>query len=95
MNNLRTDLPLKWVDLWLKYHEAQLPAFWSLLVGLQRRERRPPELQNALEQIFIGHPLLTTTAVEAVKQWRYLPTLLNGQAVEVITQIDVNFTLSH
>jgi hypothetical protein len=32
--------------------------------------------------------------VEAVKQWRYQPTLLNGETVEVITQIDVNFTLS-
>jgi protein TonB len=32
--------------------------------------------------------------LQAVKQWRYKPTLLNGQPVEVVTQIDVNFTLS-
>src|SRR5207245_1684589 len=39
---------------------------------------------GAIENLRVvsGHPLLTTTAVEAVKQWRYLPTLLNGQAVE-------------
>jgi protein TonB len=41
-----------------------------------------------------GHPLLIPAALEAVKQWRYKPTLLNGEPVEVITQIDVNFTLS-
>jgi len=33
-------------------------------------------------------------AIDAVRQWRYKPTLLNGQPVEVITTITVNFTLS-
>ena len=41
-----------------------------------------------------GHPLLIPSAQEAVKQWVYKPTLLNGEPVEVVTQIDVNFTLS-
>lgn len=41
-----------------------------------------------------GHPLLIPAATEAVKQWVYKPTLLNGEPVEVVTQIDVNFTLS-
>jgi protein TonB len=41
-----------------------------------------------------GHPLLVPSATEAVKQWVYQPTLLNGEPVEVVTQIDVNFTLS-
>jgi periplasmic protein TonB len=45
-------------------------------------------------QVMSGHPLLMPAAVEAVKLWRYQPTLLNGGPVEVITQIDVNFTLS-
>ena len=40
-----------------------------------------------------GHPLLVKAALEAVKQWRYQPTLLNGQPVEVETEIDVNFAL--
>jgi len=40
-----------------------------------------------------GHPLLVPSAQEAVKQWVYQPTLLNGEPVEVVTQIDVNFTL--
>lgn len=41
-----------------------------------------------------GHPLLVPAATEAVRQWRYQPTLLNGEPVQVVTQIDVNFTLS-
>jgi protein TonB len=41
-----------------------------------------------------GHPLLVPAAQEAVKQWLYKPTLLNGDPVEVATVIDVNFTLS-
>ena len=45
-------------------------------------------------QLVSGHPLLVPAAQEAVKQWVYKPTLLNGEPVEVITQIDVNFTLS-
>ena len=45
-------------------------------------------------QLVSGHPLLVPGATEAVKQWVYKPTLLNGEPVEVITQIDVNFTLS-
>lgn len=44
-------------------------------------------------QVLSGPPLLIQAAVDAVKQWRYSPTLLNGQPVEVVTQIDVNFTL--
>lgn len=45
-------------------------------------------------QVMSGPPLLVNAALDAVKQWRYRPTLLNGSAVEVITEIDVNFTLS-
>ncbi len=45
-------------------------------------------------KVVSGHPLLIPSALQAVKQWRYRPTLLNGTAVEVVTQIDVNFTLS-
>lgn len=42
-------------------------------------------------QLTSGHPLLVESAVKAVRQYRYRPTLLNGQAVEVVTQVDVNF----
>jgi protein TonB len=41
-----------------------------------------------------GHPLLVQAALDAVKQWRYQPTLLNGEPVEVDTEIDVIFSLA-
>jgi protein TonB len=44
--------------------------------------------------VISGHPLLTQAALDAVKQWRYKPYILNGEPVEVDTQITVNFTLS-
>jgi TonB family protein len=45
-------------------------------------------------EVISGHPLLIPSALEAVRQWVYQPTLLNGEPVEVVTQIDVNYTLS-
>ncbi len=45
-------------------------------------------------QVVSGPLFLVRAAVEAVKQWVYKPTLLNGDAVEVIAPITVNFTLS-
>jgi protein TonB len=41
-----------------------------------------------------GHPMLIQAAIEAVRQWIYHPTLLNGQPVEVLTVIEVNFVLN-
>ena len=45
-------------------------------------------------QLLTGHPLLVPSATDAVKQWIYKPTLLNGNPVDVVTQIDVNYTLA-
>ena len=44
-------------------------------------------------RVVSGHPLLTEAALDAVKQWKYRPTTLNGDPVEVITTITVTFTL--
>jgi protein TonB len=41
-----------------------------------------------------GHPMLAPAAIEAVKQWRYKPYLLNGEPVAVETTVMVNFSLS-
>ena len=41
-----------------------------------------------------GASALAQAAIEAVKQWRYRPYLLNGEPVELESQITVNFTLS-
>ncbi|MFZ0962351.1 MAG: energy transducer TonB [Terriglobia bacterium] len=44
-------------------------------------------------KVMSGHPWLARAAIEAVKSWRYQPTLLNSEPVEVLTEIDVNFRL--
>ena len=44
-------------------------------------------------EVVAGHPLLIPAAQDAVRQYRYNVTKLNGQPVEVVSQVDVNFTL--
>jgi len=46
-------------------------------------------------KVITGHPLLNEAAMEAVRQWRYKPQLLNGQPIEVITTITVNFSFAN
>jgi TonB family protein len=43
--------------------------------------------------VLSGHPLLVKAALDAVRLWRYRPTMLNGQPVEVETSITVIFRL--
>jgi protein TonB len=43
--------------------------------------------------VISGHPLLVQAALDAVRQWRYRPTMLNGEPVEVETSITVIFRL--
>jgi len=45
-------------------------------------------------KVLTGHPLLVKSALDAVQRWRYQPTLLNGDPVEVVPEIDVNFSLA-
>jgi periplasmic protein TonB len=44
-------------------------------------------------KVVAGHPLLVEAALTAARQWKYRPTLLNGQPVEVVSQVTVPFTL--
>ncbi len=45
-------------------------------------------------QAIDGHPMLVGAAIDAVRQWRYRPYILNGDPVEVETQVTVIFSLS-
>jgi TonB family protein len=45
-------------------------------------------------QILRGHPLLNEAAIDAVTQWEFTPTLLNGDPVQVQLTVTINFTLS-
>jgi protein TonB len=44
--------------------------------------------------VISGHPMLVRSAIDAVRQWRYRPYLLNNEPIEVETEITVNFTIS-
>jgi len=59
------------------------------LEGILGKDGRVRELR-----VISGHPLLAPAALEAVRQWIYKPTFLNGEPVEVVAPIDVNFTLN-
>jgi protein TonB len=52
--------------------------------------------QGGIENLTVlaGHPILVPAAIEAVRRWRYRPYILNGEPVEVETQITVNFSLT-
>jgi protein TonB len=62
------------------------------VVILQAQISKTGDIQNL--QLISGHPMLAPAAIEAVKQWKYKPYLLNGEPVEVDTQVQVNFTLA-
>ena len=61
-------------------------------VVLQAEISKNGDIENL--RLVSGHPMLAPAAIDAVKQWKYRPYILNGEPVEVETQITVNFTLS-
>src|SRR5579859_3296526 len=61
-------------------------------VILQAQISKDGNIENL--QLVSGHPMLAPAAIEAVKQWKYKPYLLNGEPVEVETTVQVNFTLA-
>jgi len=52
-----------------------------------------PDGHVAEAKVLRSIPLLDAAALDAVRQWQFTPTLLNGQAVPVIMTVTVNFTL--
>jgi protein TonB len=62
------------------------------VVVLQATIGRDGTIENL--RVSSGHPMLTSSAIDAVRQWRYRPYILNGEPVEVETQIIVNFSLA-
>ena len=70
-------------------------------IALQMRIEGPVDLLATISKagnitavkIIHGDPQLARAALEAVKQWKYKPYLLNGEPVEIQTQITVNFKL--
>jgi TonB family protein len=62
------------------------------IVVLQANIDKEGDVSNLV--LVSGDPMLAPAAIEAVQQWKYRPYLLNGQAVEVETTIQVNFVLT-
>ena len=69
-----------------KQARIQGPVVLKAIIG------KDGKIQNL--QVVSGHPMLSQAALQAVKQWRYKPYVLNGQPTEVETSITVNFSLS-
>jgi periplasmic protein TonB len=74
------------------YPQIALTAHVQGEVILQAVIGKDGSIQNL--RVVSGHPMLIKAAVDAVQQWRYRPYLLNGEPVEVETQVRVNFTIS-
>jgi protein TonB len=80
-------------------HKIQ-PAYPSLartahvqgVVVLQAVISKQGTIENL--KVLAGHAMLVPAAIEAVRQWRYRPYILNSEPVEVETQITVNFSLA-
>ncbi len=62
------------------------------VVILQAQISKEGNIENLT--LISGHPMLAPAAIEAVKQWKYRPYLLNGEPCEVDTQVQVNFSLA-
>ena len=63
----------------------------TVILNVILRKEGSVTVQNVAD----GDPILSPAAVEAVRQWRYEPSLLNGKPIELQTKISVVFTLNH
>jgi protein TonB len=75
-----------------RYPPLAIQAHIQGQVVLQAMISRLGMIENL--QLVSGHPLLAQAAIDAVSQWRYRPYVLNGEPVDVQTQVTVNFILS-
>jgi periplasmic protein TonB len=82
-----------------KVHDA-VPIYPPLALATRAEGRVLVECVIGVEgrvddvRVVHGHPLLAEAAANAVRQWRYAPTLLNGEPVAVIMTVTVDFRLS-
>jgi protein TonB len=84
--------PLKILDVRPIYPPVALAARVAGVVIIEARIGADGSVEEA--HVLRSIPLLDEAALDAVKQWRFTPTLLNGQAVPIMMTMTVNFTLS-
>jgi periplasmic protein TonB len=75
-----------------EYPELAARAGLNALVILELRVSETGVVLSS--QILRGHPLFDDAALEAVRQWRYAPLLLNGVATPFVVNVTVNFRLN-
>jgi TonB family protein len=75
------------------YPEAARTAGISGEVVLNIVIARDGSVANIVEMR--GHPMLAPAALDAVRQWKYQPTLLNSEPIQIATEVTVNFTLGN
>ena len=83
--------PKKTRDVKPSYPQIAQSARVSGVVIIEATIGPNGKVQNA--RVLRSIPLLDQAALDAVKQWEYTPTLLNGVPVPVIMTVTVNFTL--
>ncbi|HXJ13157.1 MAG TPA: TonB family protein [Candidatus Limnocylindrales bacterium] len=77
------------------------PSYPTLARQIQREGRVELHALISIEgrieslEVISGDPLFIQSALAAVREWRYRPTILNGRPIEVDTRITVIYTLSH
>jgi protein TonB len=72
-----------------KYPPAALAVRSQGAVQIEATINKEGNVTNL--KVLSGDPVLAHAALEAVRQWRYKPYYLNGEPVEIQTQITVNF----
>jgi protein TonB len=72
-----------------KYPQAALAVHAQGAVQIEATINKEGTVTNV--KVISGDPVLARAAVEAVRQWRYKPYYLDGDPVEIQTQITVNF----
>jgi TonB family protein len=74
------------------YPQAALKSSAHGIVELKIKISQTGEVQNV--ELISGDPVLVSSAIEAVKQWRYKPYLLNGEPMTVFTKVTLKYKLS-
>jgi protein TonB len=83
--------PQKVLDVKPVYPPIALASRVSGVVIIEARIGADGAIEDA--RVLRSIPLLDEAALDAVRQWRFTPTLLNGQAVPIMMTMTVNFTL--
>lgn len=87
--------PRKEVDVRPLYPEAMRAAGREGVVPIEAIIRRDGTVGSVRVLSAQAHPDFAVAAVDAVRQWRFSPTLLNGQPVEVVVNVSITFSLSN